>query len=41
MLTDAISSALRMDMMSTQSRLELLTELFDHFVKTLAARVIQ
>ena len=39
MLTDALSSALRMDMMSTGNRLELLGQLFSHLTKTLAARI--
>ena len=41
MLTDALSSSLRMDMMSAQSRLELIGQLFEHFTQTLAARTIQ
>ena len=39
MLTDALSSALRMDMMSTGNRLELLGQLFSHLTKTLTARI--
>ncbi len=39
MLTDALSSALRMDMMGTASRLELLSQLFGHLTKTLASRL--
>ena len=41
MLTDALSSALRMDMMSTGNRLELLGQLFSHLTKTLAARIVK
>ena len=39
MLTEALSSALRMDMMDAASRLKLLGDLFEHLTKTLAARV--
>ena len=41
MLTDALSSALRMDMMNAGNRLELLSQLFSHLTATLAARVAQ
>ena len=41
MLTEALSSALRMDMMNASSRLELLGQLFSHLGQTLVARMIQ
>ena len=41
MLTEAISSSLRMDMMSASSRLQLLGDLFSHFMQSLAQRVAQ
>ena len=40
MLTDALSSALRMDLMNPSSRLELLGQLFGHLTQTLAKRMI-
>ena len=41
MLTDALSSALRMDMMSASSRVELLKQLFGHLTQTLITRMVQ
>ncbi len=41
MLTDALSSALRMDMMNAANRLELLGQLFGHLTQTLVSRIAQ